>query len=197
MKATFKIKFLVPLLLFTVFACKKTTPGIPVMQMSDMPLKGGDSWSYAVTNYPATETDTAMFQVLNAASVFNGTITYYTSTTVKNALVDSGTINQGGASVTYHGNNGVQTFAGSGLFDGWVLTFPINSQSSWSASGGTIKVIAASASVTVGNNSYSNVYTLLRTVITPGGVVNDTMLIAPNVGIIKYDGFPLVSYHVQ
>lgn len=165
--------------------------------MSDIPLKGGNSWSYAVTNFPATQTDTAVYQILNPMSVFGATVTYYTTTTIKGNIVDSGTIASGTPSITYAGDNGIQTFAGSGLFDGWVLTFPITAQSSWSASGGTIKVIATSPSVTVGGNSYQNVYTLLRTVITPGGYVNDTMLLAPKIGIIKWNGFPLVSYHLQ
>ncbi len=191
------IKALLPGFLMLVFACKKADNSIPAMQMNDMPLKGGDSWSYAVTNFPATQTDTAVFQIANAISVFGGTITYYTTTSIKGVVVDSGNINSGTPSVSYKGDNGVQTFAGSGLFDEWVLTFPISAQSSWSASGGTVKVIAASANIAVGGNSYKNVYTLLRTVTTPGGMVNDTMLIAPGIGIIKYDGFPLVSYHLQ
>jgi len=197
MKAVKRIKYLIPFLFLSVFACKKTNPAIPAIQMSQMPLKGGDSWSYAVTNYPATHTDTAVYQIANAMSVFGATVTYYTTTTIKGTVVDSGTINSGTPSITYTSDNGVQTYAGSGLFDNWILTFPISAGSSWSASGGTIKVIAASASLSVGGNNYNNVYTLLRTVITPGGMVNDTMLIAPNVGIIKYDGFPLVSYHLQ
>ena len=162
-----------------------------------MPLKGGNSWSYAVTNYPATQTDTAVYQILNPISVFGATLTYYTTTTVKGNIVDSGTIVSGTPSITYTGDNGIQTFAGSGLFDGWVLTFPITAQSSWAGSGGTIKVIATSANLSLGGNNYQNVYTLLRSVITPGGVVNDTLLLAPKIGIIKLNGFPLVSYHLQ
>lgn len=197
MKAVNSLKYLVPILLLMVFACKKTDTTVPAMQLSDMPLKGGNSWSYAVTNYPATHTDTAVYQIANAMSVFGATVSYYTTTTIKGTVVDSGTINSGTPTITYTSDNGVQAYAGSGLFDNWILTFPITAQSSWSASGGTIRVIAASASLSVGGNNYNNVYTLLRTVITPGGMVNDTMLIAPNVGIIKYDGFPLVSYHLQ
>ena len=191
------MKKLITALLLLTFACKKPADTIPAMQMSEMPLKGGDSWCYAVTNYPPTQTDTAVFQIANAMSVFGATITYYTTTSIKGVVVDSGAINSGTPSISYTGDNGVQTFAGSGLFDEWTLTFPISSQSSLSSSGGTVKVIASSASQTVAGNSYNNVYTLLRTVITPGGPVNDTMLIAPNVGIIKYNGFPLVSYHLQ
>lgn len=190
------MKKLIPVLFLLAFACKKSDT-IPAMQLSDMPLKGGDSWSYAVTNFPATQTDTAVYQIASAMSVFGATVTYYTTTSIKGSAVDSGTINLNSNTVTYTANNGIQTYAGSGLFDGWILNFPISSQSSWSATGGTIKVIASSPNLTVGGNNYKNVYTLLRTVITPGGIVNDTLLIAPQVGIVKWNGFPLVSYHLQ
>ena len=197
MKTAKNFKSLLPLLFLLAFACKKTNTAIPAMQMSDMPLKGGDYWSYAVLGDLATQPDTATYQIANASSVFGATVTYYTTTSIKGTVVDSGSINSGTPSITYVSDNGVQTYAGSGLFDNWVLTFPISAVSSWSASGGTIKVIAATGSMQVGGGNYKNVYTLLRTVITPGGMVSDTMLVAPGVGIIKYDGFPLVSYHLQ
>jgi hypothetical protein len=190
------MKKLIPVMFLFACACKKSDT-IPAMQMSDMPLKGGNSWSYAVTNYPATQTDTAVYQIANAMSVFGATVTYYTTTTIKGVVVDSGTINSGSPSITYVGDNGVQTFAGSGLFDEWVLTFPITAQSSWSAAGGTIKVIAGYPNITLGGNNYKNVYTLLRSVITPGGMVNDTLYIAPQIGIVQWNRFPLVSYHLQ
>lgn len=184
------------LLLLLAFACKKTN-NIPSVQISQMPLKGGDSWSYAVTNYPATQTDTAVYQIAQASSVFGGTVTYYTTTSIKGVVVDSGSINVTNNTITYIGDDGVQTYAGSGLFDNWVLTFPLSSSSLWAGTGANIKVTASGQNLTVGGNNYTNVYTMVRTSITPGGMVTDTLLISPGIGIVKYDGFPLVSYHLN
>jgi hypothetical protein len=190
------MKKLIPVLFLLAFACKKTS-NIPSLQITDLPLKGGNSWTYLVTNFPATQTDTAVFQILGPMSVFGNTITYYTTTSIRGSVVDSGTITQSPTVVTYTGDNGIQTFAGSGLFDGWGLNFPITPQSSWGPSDATTKVVSVSANLTLAGNNYANVYTLARTTITPGGPVIDTLLIAPKIGIIKWHGFPLLSYHLQ
>ncbi len=190
------MKKLLPFLFMLAFACKKTDNS-PSVNLSDIPLKAGNSWSYAVTNYPATETDTAVFQIAGPYAINGGPITYTTKTSIRGLTIDSGIISQTASSLTFTGNNGLQTFAGSGLFEGWTLNFPISSQSSWTATGATIKVISSGQTLSLGGNNYTNVYTLCRTSVTPGGAVNDTLSIAPNVGIVQWHGFPLVSYHLQ
>ena len=190
------MKKLLPFLFVLVFGCKKTDTASS-LQISDMPLKGGNSWKYAVTNFPATEADTAVFQIAGPYAINGGPVTYTTKTSIRGVVVDSGIISLATSSLTYTGNNGLQTFAGSGLFDGWVLNFPMSSQSSWTATGATIKVISSGQILSLGGNTYLNVYTLCRTSVTPGGMVNDTLSIAPQVGIVQWHGFPLVSYHLQ
>ena len=188
------MKRLIPILFLLVFACKKSDT-IPAIQITDIPLKTGDSWSYKVTNYPATQTDTAVYIIGSQTGAVSSV--YATHTFINGAAVDSGIVSVSANTRSYSGDNGLQFFAGSGLFDGWNLTFPISTQSSWSVSGGTVKVVAAYPNLTIGGNGYNNVYILLRAAITPGGTENDTIYIAPGVGIIQWNGFPLVSYHLQ
>lgn len=191
------MKNLLLVILIFLFACKKhNSPTVP-MQLSDMPIKEGNSWSYAVTNYPPTETDTAVFQISQASSVFNGVVTYYTTTSIKGAIVDSGIITVNSSDVNYIGANGIQTFAGSGLFDNWILPFPISADSGWAGTNLGISIIGADQSITIAGNNYKHVYTLKRTFLTPGGNSNDTLMIVPKVGIVQWHGFPLVSYHLQ
>ena len=188
-----KAKILVLYLLMTLLACKK--PSNSTLLMSEMPLRAGDSWSYLVGDYPLTETDTATFFIGSVQRNVDITI-YKTFTTVKQHVVDSGQITQTTNAITYTGFNGRQTFAGSGLFDGWYFLFPLNAGGSYSFAGQTVQVVSAGQSVTLHGNYYINVVTLARTVITPGGPVNDTVLIAPRIGIIQWGGFPIISYRL-
>ena len=190
------MKNLIPILFLLAFSCKKSAIA-PTLQISDLPLKVGNSWTYLVTNYPATQTDTAVFKLFGPLTGVGNALTFYSTTSIHGNVVDSGTVTQSLTVVTYIGHNGLQTFAGSGMFDGWALDFPMASQSTWSPSGATTKVIAVNASLTVQGNNYTNVYTIARTTITPGGPVTDTMLIAPKIGIIQWHGFRLLSYHLQ
>ena len=188
------MKKLIPIIFLLTFSCKKSSP-IAALKITDMPLKTGDSWSYKVTNYPATQTDTAVYVIGSPTGVV--TSVYGTHTFINGIAVDSGTVSVTANTRSYSGDNGLQFFAGSGLFDGWNLTFPISTQSSWSVSGGTVKVVAAYPNLTIAGSSYKNVYILLRAAITPGGTENDTMYIAPGVDIIQWNGFPLIAYHLQ
>jgi len=192
------MKKIIPLLLLVFFACKKTDNPVVAIQLSDMRVKVGNSWSYVVTNYPATETDTAVYKLTGSFVPFVGNnVMFNTQTSIKGIAVDSGLLELSDSSISYVAYNGVQTYAGSGLFDGWQLMFPLSSTSSYTVNGANFKVIASGQNLTVAGNNYTNVYTLLRSSITPNGTVYDTLLIAPHVGILKWHGFPLVSYHLQ
>jgi hypothetical protein len=192
------MKKLIPILLLLAFACKKSN-NTTNLQMTDVPLRVGNSWTYLVTNYPVTETDTATFAIVSQTTINSDSTVFKTQTSIRGVVVDSGTISKTSSTsaYTYWGDNGHQFFAGSGLFDGWRLTFPIQPKSGWSTSGGSIQVVASNQTVTIEGIQYINVYTLVRSAITPGGQLADTMLVAPRIGIIKYDGFPLVAYQIQ
>jgi len=190
------MKKLIPALLLLICACQKsnTTTGI---QTTDVPLRVGNSWTYVVTNFPVTQSDTATYQIISQSIINSDSTVFKTQTSIAGVVVDSGIITKTSTTYNYWGDNGVQFFAGSGLFDGWRLTFPMLPQTSWNASGGSVQVVASGQNVTVAGIPYINVYTLVRNAITPGGGEADTMLVAPRIGIIKYNGFPLVSYQIQ
>ena len=205
------MKKLIPILLLLAFACKKYETQTNAQTINAITLKVGDSWSYQVTNYPATQTDTAVFTIIaqtsdTAAHIAGSDTIFKTQTTINGIVVDSGTITQIGMwcslcnytpiTITYHGDNGIQTFAGSGLFDTWELDFPMSSPTTFKSSTQTATVTAAGQTLSIGGHTYTNVYTLTRTLITPGGLITDTILIAPTIGIIKWNNFPLVSYHL-
>jgi hypothetical protein len=189
---------LFPFVLLILFSCHKEKNISPY----NYTLAVGDSWTYQVTNYPATATDTVVFKI-TAGGPFSalggptlGTL-FNTQTTMHGLVVDSGTIARGSNYYNYHGANGVQTFAGSGLFDGWVFTMPFQSNSSWSVIGGTAHVLSSGQNLTILGNSYTNVTVLTRTTITPGGSVTDTLYVAPGIGIVKWYNMQLISYHLQ
>jgi len=188
------MKKIIPVLFLLAFGCKKSdTNGS--LQMSDIPLRVGDSWSYVVTNYPVTETDTALFQVVSLTTINADSSVYKTITSIRGVVVDSGIICKTGSTYAYAGDNGRQTYAGSGLFDGWTLTFPI-SATPGAGNGNSVKVVSTNQIVTISGTPFINVTTLARTSITPGGVITDTMLLAPRIGIIQWDGAPIVGYHI-
>ena len=184
---------IVCLLLFAL-SCKKSDSG-SVINITDMPIRVGDSWTYLASNYPPTETDTVTFTITGSEVPFvPGSTIYNTATTIAGVAIDSGLITKTATSITYAGHNGKLTFAGSDMFDGWIFSFPLRSGGSYSASGETIQVISTGQNVTIQGNSYINVSALTRTAITPGGPVTDTVLVAPRIGIIQWDGCPIISY---
>jgi hypothetical protein len=190
------MKKIIPVLLLVVFACRKSDT-ITDIQMTDVPIKVGNSWTYLVANYPVTESDTATFTIVSQTTITSDSTLFKTQTSIKGVLVDSGTISKNASAYTFWGDNGHQFFAGSGLFDGWRLAFPIKPGTGFSTSGGSIQIVASDQSLTVAGTPYIHVYTLVRSAITPGGGLSDTMLVAPRIGIIEYDGFPLVGYQIQ
>ena len=120
------MKKLIPFLLLFAFACKKPADTSAVIQISDMPFKTGDNWSYAVLGDLATQPDTAVYQIISVNQVNTDTTVYNTQTSIRGTVVDLGTITKTSSTVTYKGNNGRRTFAGSGMFDSWMLGFPVN-----------------------------------------------------------------------
>jgi hypothetical protein len=180
---------LIPLALIILLSChkEKTNTGTACY-----PLAVGDSWTYQVTNFPATQTDTAVFQIVSVSSVNSNTI-YTTQTSIHGVVVDSGTITQSSAGYTYYGDNGIQTFAGSGLFDGWVLNCPLQPGASW----GSERVISSGQSLSISGSSYSNVFIITQNEVTPGGPVIDTLYVAPGIGILKLYNTQLISYQLN
>ena len=188
------MKKIIAVLMLLAFGCKKTDTNAG-LQMTDIPLRVGDSWTYLVTNYPVTETDTAVFQIVSLTAINADSSLYKTQTSIRGVVVDSGVVCKTGATYAFAGDNGRQTYAGSGLFDGWTLTFPI-SATPGTANGNSVQVVSTNQTVTVSGTPFIKVTTLVRTAITPGGVVTDTLLLAPRIGIIAGDGAPIVAYHI-
>ena len=93
------MKKLIPILLLLAFACKKYETQTNAQTINAITLKVGDSWSYQVTNYPATQTDTAVFTIIaqtsdTAAHIAGSDTIFKTQTTINGIVVDSGTITQ-------------------------------------------------------------------------------------------------------
>jgi hypothetical protein len=183
------VRKLFPLILPILLSCHKEKT---VTGTSCYPLAVGDNWTYQVSDYPVTQIDTAVFQIVGMLQG-NANTVYTTQTIIHGAAVDSGTITQSATGYTYYGYNGVQTFAGSGLFDGWVLNCPLQAGTSW----GTEQVISSGQTLSILGRSYTNVFIIIQNEITPAGPVIDTLYVAPATGILKLYNTQLISYQLN
>lgn len=177
------IKFLIPVVLLFVLACKKDHQVNNVASLSDFPLAIGNTWTYQVNDSINNTTQTAIFKITGGyyASGIPISIMHYTTQTIINGvLADSGEILTCNDSVMYRPS-------GQGLFSNLTLLLPLAPNSNWHTEyyGDSVFVIAANQYLTVLGNNYDSVYNVGRLQVEPDLYIQQNLFIAPHVGIVQ------------
>ena len=181
MKKTKSILLVLVAIIMLLSACHKNT-GSSLVDISGFPLKTGDSWTYQVFDSINNTTDTAVFTITGSYGLNGGSVYYTTQTNISGVIVDSGQIIHSADSVMYQP-------AGTGLFSDIILLFPLAQGSQWQTSryGETVSVTATNLNLTVLSHSYDSVCSVHRTFMAVDIYIDQTVLVAPRVGIVKQE----------
>jgi hypothetical protein len=166
-------------LLVLVYSCHKNT-GSSLVDISGFPLKAGDSWTYQVFDSIHNVTDTAVFSITGSYTLNGGPVYHTTQTNISGVIVDSGLIIQSADSIIYQP-------AGNGLFSDLTLLFPLAQGSKWHTRfyGDSVYVIATNLNRSVLGSNYDSICNVGRIRSVPDLYINQSVYIAPGVGIIE------------